>query len=76
MSNLPIDADGTSIEVADRFLPLGEVIRIVGASRSTIYSWVANGSFPAPKRLGARRVGWLSSEVDAWVRTRVSARNT
>jgi len=32
---------------------------------------VAQGKFPQPIRLGARAVGWLSSEVDAWIREKV-----
>src|SRR5215216_842355 len=38
-----------------------------GLSRSTIYSYVAQGFFPRQRRLGPRRVGWLASEVRAWI---------
>ena len=34
---------------------------------------VANGSFPQPIRLGARAVGWIESEVDAWIREQIAA---
>lgn len=45
-----------------------------GLSRSTIYAWVRDGIFPAPISLGPKAVGWLQSELDAWLaeRARVS----
>jgi len=38
-----------------------------GLSRSTIYLRISQGSFPKAISLGARAVGWLDSEVDAWL---------
>ena len=38
-----------------------------GLSRSTIYAKIAEGTFPRPVSLGARAVGWLESEIDAWI---------
>ncbi len=38
-----------------------------GLSRSTIYDAIKAGRFPAPIRIGARAVGWLSGEVDDWL---------
>jgi prophage regulatory protein len=38
-----------------------------GLSRSTIYLRVAAGNFPKPISLGARAVGWVDAEVDAWL---------
>ena len=48
-------------------LRLPEVKTLVGLSRSTIYAAVAEGSFPKPISLGAGAVGWLQSEVEAWI---------
>lgn len=44
-----------------------------GLSRSSIYLKIADGTFPAPIGLGARSVGWLESEVIAWINDRISA---
>ena len=44
-----------------------------GLSRSTIYQRIAEGSFPKPISLGARAVGWLESEIEAWLESCVSA---
>lgn len=41
-------------------------------SRSTIYAYIAAGAFPAQRRLGRRRVAWLSSELKAWIISRPS----
>lgn len=41
-----------------------------GLSRSTIYAYIAAGTFPPQRRLGLRRVAWLASEVKAWIVTR------
>ncbi len=56
-----------------RVLRLPRVQARTGLSRSTIYVRVANGSFPQPIRLGARAIGWLESEVDAWIREQIAA---
>lgn len=44
-----------------------------GLSRSTIYARIAEGTFPPPIDLGARAVGWLESEIDAWLQSRIAA---
>lgn len=44
-----------------------------GLSRSTIYAGIRAGTFPKPIRLGAQSVGWLESEIDAWLRERIAA---
>jgi prophage regulatory protein len=48
-------------------LRLCDVCDMVGLSRSTIYSAMANGSFPKAIRVGARSVRWRSTDVGAWV---------
>jgi prophage regulatory protein len=50
-----------------------QVERIVGLSRSQIYALAKLHQFPKPIRLGARAVGWLSSEIDAWLADRIAA---
>lgn len=44
-----------------------------GLSRSTIYARIAAGLFPSPIDLGGgRAVGWLESEIDQWVQSRIT----
>ncbi|VVC74848.1 hypothetical protein AQUSIP_01220 [Aquicella siphonis] len=43
-----------------------------GLSRSTIYSRIAEGSFPRPINLGGgRAVGWIESEINEWLQARI-----
>jgi prophage regulatory protein len=44
-----------------------------GLSRSTIYSRITEGSFPRPISLGARAVGWLESDIESWLSSRVES---
>jgi prophage regulatory protein len=58
--------------MSDSILRLPAVKARTGLSRSTIYQRVANRTFPRPVNLGgARAVGWLASEVDAWLSAQV-----
>lgn len=43
-----------------------------GLSRSTIYARIAEGSFPSPIDLGGRAVGWLTTEIDEWIQSRIN----
>lgn len=38
-----------------------------GMKRSTIYDHIKSGDFPSPIRLSAKSVGWIESEIDAWL---------
>ncbi len=42
-----------------------------GLSRSTIYDRIKAGTFPAPISLGAKAVGWVESEISAWLNARI-----
>lgn len=53
--------------MTESILRLPEVKARTGLSRSTIYLRVSEGTFPQPVKLGARAVGWLESEVEAWL---------
>ncbi len=59
----------------ERFLRLVDVKERTGLSRSTIYLNIKKGTFPKNIGLGARCVGWLESEIDAWVQSRVAQRS-
>jgi len=42
-----------------------------GLSRSTIYLRISREQFPKQVSLGERAVGWLESEINSWVDTRI-----
>lgn len=50
---------------------LPEVLSLVGLSKSTLYSLIKTGDFPAPVKLGARAVAWPSHLVNQWLADRM-----
>jgi predicted DNA-binding transcriptional regulator AlpA len=54
-----------------RLLSREEVLAIVNVSYPTLWWWVREKHFPAPKVLGLKgkrgRIGWIESEVQAWI---------
>ena len=42
-----------------------------GLKRSTIYDRIKAGTFPAPISLGEKAVGWIESEIDAWLTAQI-----
>ena len=55
-------------------LRLPAVLTRTGLSRSSIYAAIAAGTFPKPVKLSSRAVGFLTSEVDAWITARICDR--
>ena len=53
--------------MANRILKRPEVERLTGMSASSIYAKMRAGTFPAARRLGPGSVGWLESDLDAWM---------
>lgn len=54
----------------NRLLRRPEVEARTGLSRSTLYSWMKDGRFPKPVRLGERIVAWRESDVTEWLDSR------
>lgn len=54
------------------FLRRKQVEARTGLARSTLYERIRKGEFPAPVPLGPRAVGWIESEIDAWVAGRIA----
>jgi prophage regulatory protein len=59
-----------------RLMRRPEVLTRVGLSSSTLYEMTAAGEFPAPIPIGRQAVGWLESEVDAWIKKRIELRDS
>ncbi len=47
-------------------LGLQQVADTLSLSKSSIHNLVASGKFPRPRKLTAKRVAWLTSDVLAW----------
>jgi prophage regulatory protein len=46
----------------------------VGLSKATLYKMIRENKFPAPKKLGVRSVGWLESDIQEWIDSRISTK--
>jgi prophage regulatory protein len=60
-----------------RVMRLREVMKFSGYKSSQLYEHVARGDFPKPIKLTAsgQANGWLVSELEAWLESRVAARD-
>lgn len=58
-----------------KFIRLKEVIDRTGLARATIYKYMAEGGFPQSVSLGGRSVGWVDGEIEAWLESKVAARD-
>ena len=61
--------------VMSKILKVKEVAAELNVSVQQIYKLVSKGKFPKPIKLGERGSGWLTSEIDAWLQSRVDARD-
>lgn len=52
---------------------LQAVLQKSGLKRSQLYELQREGKFPHSIALGARAVGWLESEIEAWIAARIAA---
>lgn len=49
------------------FLRTGDVLSLLGISRSTLDLWIAKGHFPKPSKLGSKLNVWSTTEVETWL---------
>jgi len=56
-----------------RLIRLPEVMHITGLSRASIYRLSDAGTFPRPRKIGARASAWSSVEIDGWIAARLAA---
>lgn len=54
-----------------QILRLPQVCKVTGLGRSMIYQLEAERRFPHRVRIGLRAVGWVESEVQAWIAARI-----
>lgn len=60
-------------EQSERLLRLPDVLLLTGLSRSTLYSMIKRGSFPAPIKIGERSSAWRHGQIVTWMAERRSA---
>ena len=62
------------LQTALTILRRKQVEHRTGHGRTAIYRGIADGTFPAPIKIGPRSVGWLESEVSDWIKARIASR--
>lgn len=60
-------------EFKGNLIRLARVREITALSRSSIYAYMAAGTFPAAIKISARSIGFLESEVRDWCAARIAA---
>ena len=55
----------------NKILRLPDVMKNTGLAKSTIYKMVARRQFPTSIALGVKAVGWLESDVQAWIEQKI-----
>ena len=60
----------SSAPVVDRIVTVRELRQRTTLSRSTIWRMTRDGVLPRPVRLSAHRIGWLESDIAAWLKAR------
>ena len=58
-----------------KVLKVKQVATEINVSVPQVYKLVSLGRFPKPIKLGERGSGWLTSEIDDWLQSRVDARD-
>jgi|OpeIllAssembly_1097287.scaffolds.fasta_scaffold2374680_1 prophage regulatory protein len=58
-----------------RVLRLPEVLLRTGKRRTSLLQAVRRGDFPRPIHLGPRAIGFVESEVEAWIDARMVERD-
>ena len=58
-----------------KVLKAKQVAEEINVSVPQVYKLVSKGRFPKPIKLGERGSGWLITEIDAWLQSRVDARD-
>lgn len=70
-----VDANSTSRQIGQVYvLRMKQLVERTKLSRATLYVLMATDpTFPRKIKLTARSVGWLESEVDAWIISRADS---
>jgi prophage regulatory protein len=68
-------ADKIAVPVGASILRLPAVLKRVGLSRSSVYKMLKEQQFPASTRVGKSAVGWLDSQIQAFIEARANGKS-
>jgi len=54
----------------ESFLRRSDVLKRIGVSRQTLYRMIHSGEFEGPIAITRGCLGWSSTYIDGWIRTR------
>lgn len=64
------DTEDQEMNSIPQLVCLKIAIRMVSASRSSIYRWIHAGTFPVPVRIGERAIAFKLTELEDWIESR------
>ncbi len=53
-----------------KLIKLPDVIKRTTLSKSSVYAFISEGSFPKQINLGLRGVAWKNSDIEEWIEER------
>ena len=56
--------------MTEPILRVHQLAELIGVHRTTLWRWEQAGTFPLRRSLGPNSIGWLESEITAWVESR------
>jgi prophage regulatory protein len=59
-----------ALPALERLIGRKEVLILIGISNATLWRWIKAGRFPAPMKIGKKKVAWRSSVLAAWIAQR------
>jgi len=71
-SNIPLSTQKLLENNHISVLTISEICTITTLSKSTIYRMIKRGNFPRPISLSSHRSGFLVSEIESWIATKVN----
>lgn len=60
-------ANDSNPNIKNRLISRKEIVKITGMSEWTLNELERNGKFPSRRKIGARKVAWLSSDIEDWM---------
>ena len=61
-----------SVSKEVQFYRLSQLKKQLSVSRSSIWAWVKEGTFPKPIKLGKNCTAWNSADIEKWIEERKS----
>ena len=61
-----------AVPALERLIGRKETLILIGISNATLWRWIKAGRFPAPLKIGKKKVAWRSSVLAEWIAQRTT----